>query len=171
MGWRVASGMRWGGLLLPLLLPSPTAVAATWQQLNSSYSDQVPATTTTIITADDSVAVSRVDAERELEVRLQVPNPGFELHIIAAAADAATGRLALLARVTPPPRRVTRPQVVSEISDRITIRGDYQQVQHYVIGRTWQWDDPRVTFLDSAAQFNALRRQQGLRLLPRELNP
>lgn len=93
---------------------------------------------------------------RPVTVALQTPHPGFSLRIERVVLK--EGALLVLARVTPPQGEgLMFPMVISEIEDTVQVAADAEiPVRSFVVGRTWGWDDERVTALEAEAAFDAL---------------
>ena len=89
------------------------------------------------------------DAPRDIEVRVSVPTSGWSVQIMEMRE--VDGELWAVSRLISPPPDAFTLQVISEVSQTITGPWPDSPARHYVLGRTWKWEDPDqsdYTFID-----------------------
>jgi len=93
-------------------------------------------------------AARAAENSRKVTVRLDAPNPAWQLEI--EGVYAAPDQLIAVSRLT---RRedVAAAQVITTLSDSLTLpENDERPVQHYILGKTWNWGDSEdYEFIDS----------------------
>lgn len=85
--------------------------------------------------------------ERPVTIELTVPDPAWKVTI--ERVYQADERLLAVARVERDPE-VMAAQVISKASDTVRVRAPDLPVEHYVIGKTWNWAEEDYHFVTEA---------------------
>lgn len=92
---------------------------------------------------------------RLLSVKLQVPDPGWQVHI-EEAYDAGE-EIRVLARLARTAEMAI--QMISTAADRLEAELPSKPVRYYILGKTWGWENTEpYTFLNSESEAEAIRK-------------
>lgn len=98
---------------------------------------------------------------REIGVEVTVPDPAWEVSI--EEIYQADGRLNVISRLTRDEEAMAA-QVISTIEDRVTVAAPDLPVDHYLLGKTWDWREEEHHFVANEEELAPLRR--GKRIFP-----
>jgi len=107
-------------------------------------------------------------APQQVSLTIDAPDASWSLHIVEA--HDVYGELWVLSRLQQRPGPAA--QVVTPVSDTRTVEGEVGKVRHFVVGKTWDWENRNdVTFVDSAAAFHRRLPSEAAQLLPAPREP
>jgi len=96
------------------------------------------------------IIATGADAARDIEVRVSVPTSGWSVQIMEMRE--VDGELWTVSRLISPPPGAFTLQVISEVAQTISGSWPDLPVRHFVMGRTWKWEDAEqsdYTFIDA----------------------
>lgn len=82
--------------------------------------------------------------ERELRVAVEAPNPCWKLRITGVFRRG--DELLAVSELTPPEPGRMCAQVITTLVHRVTLRLPDDPVTHLVLGRDWDWGEPRAGY-------------------------
>lgn len=85
---------------------------------------------------------------REIEVRVSVPTSGWSISIVEMRQ--VEDEIWAVSKLSAPPQDALTLQVINDVSHSIYGPWPDLPVHHFVIGRTWRWEDdemPAYTFI------------------------
>jgi hypothetical protein len=107
----------------------------------------------------------RGETRREITVSLTVPDAAWRISIEAVYRSGQ--ELWVVSRVRRTPGMAA--QVISSVSDRVTLDVPDLPVKHFVLGKTWRWENKEtVTFIDDEKTLN--QKLKNATLLYRKIN-
>jgi zinc protease len=114
--------------------------------------------------AGNSAAVSADRADRDITVRLTVPDTGWS--IVIQEIYQTNGELAVISQLSR--SKGMAAQMITTVSDTARVNAPDLPVKHYVVGKTWGWQNAEpYIFIKSVDELDA-DVLQGMRLYPQK---
>lgn len=101
-----------------------------------------------------------METQRLITVELTVPDPAWQVQIERVFRN--QDRLHVVSRVQRA-ADVMAAQVISRVSDQVRISAPDLPVEHYILGKTWNWAEEDHHFIDDERQLE--ERLQGKKLI------
>jgi len=90
----------------------------------------------------------------KIDFVMNAPNPNHVLTIQRACER--DGTLFVLARVQVRDPNAMAASVITELSDAVVVPGHFEDVERYLVGKTWSWHDSPVMIVESGEEFDRI---------------